>query len=57
MVYALVIALKTEKGAAVCSYAQLLQELFPLTGRITLTKQPVLMEQKMSFICCWPGMA
>lgn len=37
----------TKKGAAVCSYAQLIRELFPLTGRIVRTKQPVLMGQKM----------
>ncbi len=57
VVYALVTAPKTEKGAAVCSYAQLIQERFPLTGRTALTKQPVLMGQKISFICHWPGMA
>ena len=48
---------KTEKGAAVCSYAQQIQEPFPLTGRTALTKQPVVMERKISFICHWPGMA
>ncbi len=57
VVYVLVTAPKYGKGSAVCSYAQLIQESFPLTGRTALTKQPVLMERKMSFICSWSGMA
>ncbi len=51
VVYALVTAPKTEKGAAVCFYARLIRERFPLTGRTVLTKRLVLMGQKMCFIC------
>lgn len=57
VVYALVTVSKTGKGVTVCSYVQLIQEPFPLTGKTALTKQLVLMEQKVPFTCCWPGMA
>ncbi|MCI9361981.1 MAG: hypothetical protein HFG65_13725 [Hungatella sp.] len=40
---------KMGKGADVCSYAWLIQEPFPLTGRTALTNQAVPMGQKMSF--------
>ena len=36
---------------------ELIRERFPLAGKTALTKQSVLMEQNMCFICHWPGMA
>ena len=55
MVYALITASKMEREAATCSYARRILEPFPLTGKTTLTKQRILMEPKMPFICHWPG--
>ena len=57
VVYALVTAPKTGKGADVCSYARLIQKASLLTGRAALTKQSVPTGKKMSFIFRWPGMA
>ena len=48
---------KMEKEAAICSYAWLIQEKFSLAGNIEQTRQHVIMEQKMSYICRWSGMA
>lgn len=48
---------KMEKETAVYSYAQLIREPFLLTERAGLTKQFVHMEEKIPFICRWPGMA